>query len=750
MRRRRMKKIVKLAVTGLILSLLLWCASPVVAATTVSVILPEYIYATRTFLLEGTAEDPQGIVRVIVLLDGKNILEKEVPGITKVNLKDLNLTVKILDPGKHILDLLVYSHYGESGNVSVHQSYRLKVETADGKVPKIYCDKPHKMLNDEPYVLHGRIIDDTGIVRVQTFVDGRISDDKAVGGLRELKLEDIDLSIAALLPGKHRMMIKAFDRYGDSYHFSEIEMPFTVENRYGAKPTVHIWPIRKDYIPNQPYVISGYAFDDTGIQRVEVFENGQRIFIKNYSNAKYVNFEIENITCDFREPCNHWINAIVYDNANRPGLQYTMQCSRFVVHRPPWGKLPVVKLQAPENAVAGQRFKLAGTLRDDSGVTKLIAFLDGLKVAEKDLPGIKEASLEDLDIFIPLRLKDWGVHKLVVRAYDYRQGKVEHYVDSTINIIAASSAADAPTLQLFPPKYVTAQKPFTIAGRAWDDTGITKVVLYLDHKAIYSRDLEKPTKVLLEDLSIMPVTIHEPGTHVLCLRAYDAETTDYSRYTQQNIAFDVAKYHGEAPGITIREMGTIKINEACNLSGSVTDDTGVTILEIYQDGSSIYKHRYENPVREISIDALALPIKVTETGDHKIMVRALDTVPPLYHFTEKYMYFTAHKGLGRLPDVEAEFPTLIPVGLEYKVKGTASDDSGLRRVAVYLDTKLVKSAPCKGENEVNLADFDFTFKFVKKGVHRLTVRAYDEEAVDSQRFTDREFTVTVKEIGAAR
>ena len=319
---------------------------------------------------------------------------------------------------------------------------------------------------------------------------------------------------------------------------------------------------------------------------------------------------------------------------------------------------PIAALTLNEMAVLGGDYKLFYYIRDNTGLISAKLFLDDQE--------FKDLNLRDNSIIINTRAISNGVHKLSIEAIDASGNKASHYrnvrihndnIPPRINIISPTNNSDI-------------SGEVTFKANATDDGAVKLISLYSNDILIATKiGASLETQVNTSEMARGPRTFKFTATDLSSNRAEASFTVNITNNVPP-LSINLLK---PAFGETI-------ISNTLNVSFTVPDQRKIEKVESYFDSNLVHLNRQGS-----NDFSFSLP-KDMANGNHSYKIVVYDGNGNSFQ-----------QEISVLVQIDNQLPTVV---IENPQNGTtingkreiiirSSDDTGIARIALYLDQSLI-------------------------------------------------------------
>jgi hypothetical protein len=703
------------------------------------VALPDAVLSGIPFVLRGEASSPAGIARIAVTADGALAADRALQSAASVKLEDLNISIIFEGEGRHNLSVAVYEA-GTTGKV-LRKSFVVTVKGRWGDPPAVSLLLPKEVPARRPIPLKGTVRDDNGIRAIEVFLDGRRVGGCEVDGRASLDLEELGITVTVPRPGKYRLLVRAVDSaQGEPRHCTDREVDLKALSPLGSPPVIKLM-MGKEQVEGREFPIAGTVTDTEGVRRISCFLDGKRVLEKEFDSVPLVRLEEIPWRLTISEPGSHVILVRAFDDPDA-GMEHSTDAQIALKVKKGVRTVPDILIVPPSQAREGVSFLLQGSIRYDSGITGFDVFLEGMKVTEKRFSTETTVSLEDF--CIELTPDSPGRKVILVKAYgtDEKGATVTSEKSVAFNAGKAVRPKSA-GITLDIPSKVPARSSFIVKGTILDAEGIHRIVLLVDGKTVTERDGLGKNEVDLESfkLDIVPPA---PGDYEITVRSYRKGDTKSPAYMERKARFKATPDWGKAPWMIVYPPNRILAGQECIFTGRAKDDTGIVAVIIYVDGKEALRKEL-NYEKELDFESLGLSVIIPGQGTHRIRFRVLDCAAGREHGSEVAFNVQVESALGSVPKVSLTVPDTVRAGRTFRLGGRVSDDTGVNRLQIFMDGRLVVDRAIEPCRDLELEDLKIDLDAPPVGKHELRVRAYDEYPTRFERFTDAVRRLTVIE-----
>jgi len=479
---------------------------------------------------------------------------------------------------------------------------------------------------------------------------------------------------SSLGTGMYTLMAKAFDEAGNVGQ-SEVMVAVAGDT---TPPAVDISAPGNNVQVSGTVTISGSASDNTGVTKMELYDNGALVFAGNQTPFSY------NWNSVTAANGSHLLTVKAFDVAGNIG---SATVSVQVVND---FSAPVVAIASPANGgTVGATVNVSATATDDIGVTLVEFYVDGiLQSSDNSAPygfNWNTAALAN------------GPYSVIAKAYD-AAGRIGQ--SASVSVIVSNDTT-APVVSIASPAAnSTVSGTVSVAANASDNVAVTKVDFYLD--GVY-----KATAVSAPYSYTWNTTASANGAYTLTAKAYDAASNiGQSSTVTVNVFNDTA-----APSVSIASPASgSTVDASVAVTVNASDNVAVTRTDLYLNGSLLSTSNGAGLNFNWNTSTLA-------NGTYQLSAKAYDAAGNVGQSTN-----VAVTVLHPTVDTVAPVITISAPGdsvytSSVRIKASASDNVAVTKVEVYVDgaRKAV----------TNRSYVSATVK-LSVGRHTVTVKAYDK------------------------
>ncbi len=326
--------------------------------------------------------------------------------------------------------------------------------------------------------------DNVGVTRIEFYLDGVLK-------LTETASPYLYSWDTSSLSGNHSLLVKAYDAAGNAGQSSNVNV--TVINDTTA-PNLSITTPANGSRLSGTVPVNVSASDNTGVTRVEFFENG---VLKAAMNTLPYTYSWNTASLNNGS---YTLTAKAYDNAGNAGQSDSVIVT--VLHDT---TAPVVAISSPvAGATISGTVAVSATASDNVAVTKVEFFVNGnLQASSGTAPysfNWNSAAAAN------------GAYNLTAKAYD-AAGNIGQ--STSVNVTVNNTVIDVTSPKITfssPSSKNTSSSSISIKASATDNVAVSKMELYMDSKLL----LGTSTSSINTSVSI------SRGTHVIMVKAYDA------------------------------------------------------------------------------------------------------------------------------------------------------------------------------------------------------------------------------------
>lgn len=422
--------------------------------------------------------------------------------------------------------------------------------------------------------------DNVTVLKVQFFIDGVM-----VATMTGTSPYSGNYNTALLSDGSHTIMAKAFDGAGNTATNS---VTINVANSDTTPPTVSI------DTPTAGSTLAGLvpmkvtAADNVAVAKVWFMADG--VVFSTKTTSPYT--ETLNTTRVPDGP--HTLTARAFDFS---GNSSSVTISVIVSNAD--NTPPTVSLTAPaNNATVSGQVTVSANASDNIGVASLAFVLDG-KIVTTLSAAPYTTNLDSTQIAN-------GAHTLSAVAADFKGNIASDTIHITVNNIDTTP----PTVHITAPtEGATVSGNATLTATATDNLTVIKVEFFLDGVLVLT-DTTSPYTTTFN------VLLYPEGKHTIIARAVDGAgnaSTDTVHVTFSHTPTDF-----QAPQVSITSPApNAHVSGAIAVTANATDDTSVSKVELYVDGTLIGS----DATAPYSIDWNGDSVP---SGNHVLLVKAYD------------------------------------------------------------------------------------------------------------------------------
>ncbi len=431
--------------------------------------------------------------------------------------------------------------------------------TGDTSAPAVSISSPANNATVSGTVsLTASASDNVGVSRVEYFANGALLSATNVAPF------SYNWSSNSVANGTYSLTAKAYDAAGNVGQSSAVSVTITNAGTDTTAPSVAITlPANNSTVGGTVYTTVA-ASDNVGVTKVEYYVNGELDYT---STTAPFGFSVATTTA---HNGTYTMYAKAYDAAGNVKQSSTIN---FTINNTTADTTaPTVSITAPAaNATVSGTVNVAASASDNIGVAKVEFYVNG--------------SLKGTDTAAPYSYS-WdtktvanGTYALSSKAYDAAGNvKQSSSINCTVNNIVADTTAPSVAITL-PANNSTVSGTVHAAVAASDNVGVTKVEYYVNGGLDYT------STTAPFGFSVATTTAHN-GTYSMYAKAYDAvgnvkqsSTINFTINNNTTADTTVPVISITSPAANATVSGTV------NIAASASDNTGVTKVEFYVNGS---------------------------------------------------------------------------------------------------------------------------------------------------------------------
>ena len=436
-----------------------------------------------------------------------------------------------------------------------------------------------------------QVEDDTGIDRVEYFVDGNL----AFTAIQEPY--EFPWNVGTLPNGTiHNLFARAYDPNQNNSVSNTVSV--TVQNTDEIPPTVQIlYPTAgATFFDGQIVSITAQAEDNIGVQRVDFFIDGELLF--SDSTADY---QFDWNTTGYGDDGPHTIYVKAYDFANNNGTQLINVTIQNTDEIP-----PTVTILYPFDGATffdGQIVSISVQAEDNIGVQRVDFFIDG------ELQFSDSTADYQFD-WNTTGYGDDGLHTIFVKAYDFANNSGSQIITVTVTSIPPDITPPVITL-IHPVTGSTVSDTVNVVAQIIDESPIDRVEYFVDGNLDFVANQE-PFEYEWDVTNFQNGSIHN-----IFGRAYDIYQNNG---VSNNVRVTIQNNDVIPPTVLILfpAAGSIfTIGDVVNIAVEATDNIGIDRVEFYINGN--LELTDTTPPYSFSWDTNGFP-----SGTNTIYVKAYD------------------------------------------------------------------------------------------------------------------------------
>ncbi len=535
--------------------------------------------------------DNDDIDHVVVYVDGVRAFE------TLKAPYEFTWNTDTLVPNKlHVLGAFAVD---KSGNAGYATSISVRIQSSpppDSIGPNITIVYPvsGSEVSDTVHVLPN-FDDENQVDKVEYYVDGYLQYTATAPPF------DFTWIVSSYINGStHTIFARAYDKSGNMGYSNVVSVTIRSDIIVDTTPpTVSILhPINGSTVADTVQILAE-VHDNVGIQRVELYVDGQKI-----STCTSPPWKFEWVVTNLINGSQHSIFLYAYDTNQNQGassvIRVTIASSNINDNIPP----EIFISYPPSGATISGTTTIVANATDNIGVTNVEFYIDGLLVGN-------DATAPYEYVWDTSSLQPGSAHTIFAIAYDGAGNSTQTGMQ---NVTIAPEDLTAPTVSfIYPNSGQTLTENTTISVEAQDNIGVTKVEFFIDGALVHTDN----TPPYTYDWDITGYTNN--STHTLFAKGYDAAG---NIGLSPVITVTIVNTDITPPVVTILypiSGNTYTTGDIINVVADVVDNVGVDSVQFYIDG--VLKSTDDTPPYSYNWDTS----NYGGGGSHSVYVKGYDT-----------------------------------------------------------------------------------------------------------------------------
>ena len=563
-----------------------------------------------------------------------------------------------------------------------------------------------------PVQLSGKATDNVGVTAVRYSIDGAAPVNLTVTSGTSV---DFSSSISTLQPGSHTISVVAVDAAGNTSVPVSVTITLTAAPVSDTTaPTVTLSAPLAGGNVSGPLPLTGKAQDNVGVTEVRYTVDGGAPTRLTVTPGQSVDFAttLYNLT-----PGSHTISVVAVDAAGNTSAPASVTVN--VTAPTPTGDTtaPTLSLSSPTaNASVSNPVALSGVATDNVGIGLVRYTVDGGAATNLAItPGKSVNFAGVLSGLTP------GAHTISVVAVDTSGNtSAPATVSVTVTTPAPTGDTTAPTVSISTPSAnASLTSPFTLSGTATDNVGVSSVRYSVDGGAATSISIT-PGKSVNYTTSLSGLT---PGAHTISVVGVDAAgNTSAPATVRVTVTTPAPTGDTTAPTVSISTpTANASVNSPFTLSGTATDNVGVTAVRYSVDGGAATNISI-TPGKSVNYTT---SLSGLTPGAHTISVVGVDaagntSAPATVSVT---VTTPAPTGDTTAPTVSISTPTAnASLTSPFTLSGTATDNVGVTAVRYSVDGGAATNISITPGKSVN---YTTSLSGLTPGAHTISVVGVD-------------------------